>query len=177
MYLVTMWSYYLKNRWLSFSDIPDSRRHSKCVHSRHDVLMSALACMFFQYPSLLHFQTRLEQQHQRNNLRNIFKVDNIGSNNQLPDVLDNISSEALLPILKDFHEKLRQHNHLEDYAILPNVLMCTIDGTQYHSSTSVHCDGCLTKEHKRGELTYSHDVLQGAIMHPDKMQVIPVMPE
>ncbi len=55
--------------------------------------------------------------------------------------------------------------------------MCTIDGTQYHSSTSVHCDGCLTKEHKSGELTYSHGVLQGAIMHPDKKQVIPVMPE
>ena len=69
-----------------FSDIPDSRRQGKCIHSRHDVLMSALACMFFQDPSLLHFQTRLEQQHQRNNLRNIFKVDNIGSNNQLPEM-------------------------------------------------------------------------------------------
>lgn len=39
------------------------------------------------------------------------------------------------------------------------------------------CDGCLTKEHKTGELTYSHSVLQGAIMHPDKKQVLPVMPE
>ncbi|MFT6988022.1 MAG: hypothetical protein ACJAT7_003888, partial [Psychromonas sp.] len=86
--------------------------------------------MFFQDPSLLHFQTRLEQKHQRNNLRNIFKVDNIGSNNQLRDVLDKIPSEALSPIFKDFHEKLRRHKHLEDYAILPNVLMCTIDGTQ-----------------------------------------------
>tara|TARA_R110001583_G_scaffold52706_1_gene163324 strand:- start:516 stop:1046 length:531 start_codon:yes stop_codon:yes gene_type:complete len=71
---------------------------------------------------------------------------------------------------KDFHEKSRRHKHLEDYAILPNVLMCTIDGTQYHSSNSVHCDGCLTKEHKSGELTYSHGVLQSAIMHPDKKQ-------
>jgi hypothetical protein len=160
-----------------FSDIPDSRQQGKCTYSQHDVLMSAFAYMFFQDPSLLHFQTRLEQKHQRNNLRNIFKVDNIGSNNQLRDVLDKIPSEALSPIFKDFHEKLRRHKHLEDYAILPNVLMCTIDGTQYHSSTSVHCDGCLTKEHKSGELTYSHGVLQGAIMHPDKKQVIPVMPE
>jgi hypothetical protein len=64
--------------------------------------MSAFACMFFQYPSLLHFQTRLEQKHQQNNLRNIFKVGNIGSNNQLRDVLDNITSEALSPILKTF---------------------------------------------------------------------------
>ncbi len=55
--------------------------------------------------------------------------------------------------------------------------MCTIDGTQYHSSTSARCSCCITKEHKTGELTYSHSVLQGAIMHPDKKQVIPVMPE
>ena len=59
-----------------FSDIPDSRQQGKCIYSQLDVLMSAFACMFFQDPSLLHFQTRLEQQHQRNNLRNIFKVDN-----------------------------------------------------------------------------------------------------
>jgi hypothetical protein len=160
-----------------FRDIPDSRQQGKCVYSQHDVLMSAFACMFFQDPSLLHFQKRLEQKHQRNNLRNMFKVDNIGSDNQLRDVLDNIPSEALAPIFKDFHEKLRRHKHLEDYAILPNVLMCTIDGTQYHSSTSVHCEGCLTKEHKSGERAYSHSVLQGAIMHPNKKQVIPVMPE
>ena len=42
------------------------------------------------------------------------------------DVLDEISSEALAPIFKDFYEKLRRHKHLEGYAILPNVLMCAI---------------------------------------------------
>jgi len=55
--------------------------------------------------------------------------------------------------------------------------MCTLDGTQYHSSKSVHCYGCLSKEHQTGAVTYSHSVLQGAIMHPDKKQVLPVMPE
>jgi len=55
--------------------------------------------------------------------------------------------------------------------------MCVIDGTQYHSSTSIKCDCCLTKTHKKGEINYSHSVLQGAIMHPDKKQVLPVMPE
>jgi len=160
-----------------FSAIPDNRQQGKCDYSQHDILMSAFACMFFQDPSLLHFQKRLEQKYQRNNLRNIFNVQSIPSNNQLRDVLDEISSEALAPIFKEFYEKLRRHKHLEDYAILPNMLMCTIDGTQYHSSKSVSCNCCLTKEHKSGEKTYSHSVLQGAIMHPDKKQVLPVMPE
>lgn len=139
--------------------------------------MSAFACMFFQDPSLLHFQKRLEQKYQRNNLKTIFNVSNIPSNNQLRDILDDIPSDALSPIFKDLYEKLRRHKHLERYAILPNVLMCTIDGTQYHSSKSVHCECCLTKQHASGEITYSHGVLQGAIMHPDKKQVIPMMPE
>jgi len=160
-----------------FSAIDDPRQQGKCEYSQHDILMSAFACMYFQDPSLLHFQIRLEQNQQRNNLKNIFNVQNIPSNNQLRDVLDEIPSEALAPIFKNFHENLRKHKHLEDYAILPNVLMCTIDGTQYHSSTSVSCSCCLTKAHKAGEITYSHSVLQGAIMHPDKKQVIPVMPE
>jgi hypothetical protein len=50
--------------------------------------------------------------------------------------------------------------------------MCVIDGTQYPSSNKVKCDCCLIKEHKKDELTYSHNVLQGAVMHPDKKQVI-----
>ena len=160
-----------------FSSIADDRQQGKCDYSQHDALMSAFACMFFQDPSLLHFQKRLEQKYQRNNLQTIFNVTNIPSNNQLRDIIDEIDSEALAPIFKDFYEKLRRHKHLDSYAILPNVLMCTIDGTQYHSSTSISCDCCLTKEHKSGEITYSHSVLQGAIMHPDKKQVIPVMPE
>jgi len=160
-----------------FSAIPDPRQQGKCSYSQHDVLMSAFACMFFQDPSLLHFQKRLEQKYQRNNLKNIFGVANIPSDNQLRKVLDKISSEAFAPIFKDFYEKLGRHKHLEGYAILPNVLMCAIDGTQYHSSNSVSCNCCLTKEHKTGDITYSHAVLQGAIMHPDKKQVLPVMPE
>ncbi len=68
--------------------------------------------MFFQDPSLLHFQKRLEQNQQRNNLRNIFNVQNIPSNNQLRDVLDEISSEALAPIFKDFYEKLRRQKFM-----------------------------------------------------------------
>jgi hypothetical protein len=55
-----------------FSAIPDSRQQNKCEYNQHDILMSAFACMYFQDPSLLHFQKRLEQDQQRNNLRNIF---------------------------------------------------------------------------------------------------------
>ncbi|MDQ7050476.1 MAG: hypothetical protein Q9M92_13480 [Enterobacterales bacterium] len=139
--------------------------------------MSAFSCMYFQEPSLLKFQQQMEDQQGSNNCRSLFGIENIPQSSQLRDVLDNIPSDAIAPIFKDFFSRLRRHKHLEGYAILPNVLMCSIDGTQYYSSKKISCEHCLHKEHKTGEKTYSHAVLQGAIMHPDKKQVIPVMPE
>jgi hypothetical protein len=60
-----------------FNAIPDPRQLNKCVFSYHDILMSAFACMYFQDPSLLQFQQRMEQAQGRNNLRNLFGVENI----------------------------------------------------------------------------------------------------
>ncbi len=119
----------------------------------------------------------MEQAQGRNNLRNLFGVENIPQESQLRDIIDTIPGTEFASVFKDYFERLRRHNHLKAVEVLPNVLMCAIDGTQYHSSKSIHCSCCLTKEHKTGEITYSHSVLQGAIMHPDKKQVLPVMPE
>ncbi len=47
-----------------FSAIDDKRQQNKCDYSQHDIVMSALACMFSQDPFLLHFQKRLEQDQQ-----------------------------------------------------------------------------------------------------------------
>ena len=160
-----------------FHAIEDDRQQSKCDYTQHDVLMSAFACMYFQDPSLAQFQKRMEEVHHKNNLRTIFGVEHIPGDSQLRDILDTIPEGAIAPVFKELFDRLRRHKHLEDYAILPNMLMCVIDGTQYHSSKHICCEQCLRKEHKNGELTYSHAVLQGAIMHPDKKQVLPVMPE
>jgi len=160
-----------------FHTIADFRESSKCDYSLHDVLMSAFSCMYFQDPSLNEFQRRLQEEKHKNNLLTLFGVKNIPKNTQLRDILDLIPSEVLSPVFKDFFNRLRRHKHLDDFAVLPNTLLCAIDGTQYHSSKEVHCEQCLTKEHKKTGIRYSHAVLQGAIMHPDKKQVIPIMPE
>lgn len=156
--------------------LPEPRKRSNCAYSIHDTVMSAFACMYFQDPSLLHFQQRLEKKYQRNNLQTIFRVKHTPKDSQLRDILDSIPSDSLAPIFKLFHERLRRNKHLEEYAVIPNTLMCVMDGTQYHSSKSINCAHCLRKTSK-DETTYSHAVLQGAIMHPDKKQVLPVMPE
>ena len=42
---------------------------------------------------------------------------------------------------------------------------------------SQHCASCLEKQHRNGTVTYSHQMLGAALIHPDKREVIPLMPE
>jgi len=56
-----------------FEQVEDQRT-GQVDYSVHDCLMSALAMMFFQDPSLLQFQMRLQEAANRNNLKTLFGV-------------------------------------------------------------------------------------------------------
>ena len=67
---------------------------------------------------------------------------------------------------------------LESYAFHDGSYLLALDGTGYFSSNKVHCDSCLEKTNKQtGELTYQHQMLGAAIVHPDHKEVIPLAPE
>ncbi len=70
-----------------FRGIPDPREVNKRKLSLHDVLMSALACMHFQDPSLLEFQARLKDAHQRCNVQTLFDVENIPKETQMREII------------------------------------------------------------------------------------------
>lgn len=160
-----------------FLGLPDNRQESKVNYCLHDAIMCAFACMYFQDPSLLQFQKQLEDEQNCNNLKTLFDVQNIPENTQLRDIVDSVPSEQFRPIFKEFFFRLQRGKHLEQYQFLPGLYLCPIDGTQYHISGEINCDGCLKTNHTNGNTTYAHKVLQAAIMHPDIRQVIPLMPE
>jgi hypothetical protein len=41
----------------------------------------------------------------------------------------------------------------------------------------MHCTSCLQQAHRNGSVTYSHQMLGAALLHPDRREVIPLMPE
>ena len=41
----------------------------------------------------------------------------------------------------------------------------------------MHCDSCLATHHRHGTVTYRHQMLGAALIHPDKRAVMPLMPE
>lgn len=155
--------------------IDDSREKGKIQHCLHDVAMSGLAMMFFQDPSLLQFQKRMEEVRQTSNLQALFTVSSVPKDTCMREVLDEIDPEHIAPIFTDFFFELQRGTYLEQYRVLKDSYIVSIDGSGYFSSHTIHCPGCLRKKGK--EPLFEHHIVQAALMHPDKRQIIPLSPE
>lgn len=160
-----------------FNQLEDKRQNGKVKHTLHDCLMSGFAMMFFQDSSLLQFQRRLEDAAHHNNLRNIFQVQSIPKDTQMRDVIDSIDSKEIEPLFEDLFRVLQRGKHLESYRVMGDYYLISIDGSGYFSSDKISCPCCLWKESKHGKVRYEHQIVQAAMMHPGKRQVIPLAPE
>ena len=160
----------------SFRAAPDNRA-ANASNSISDVMCAGLAVMYFQSPSLLEFQRRMEKGQQRNNLRSMFDVSKIPTDTGMRQIIDAVDTQAAFrPIYKECFMRLQRGKHLEQYQIFPGKYLINVDGTQYFSSHDINCKKCLIRG-KTNKQYYCHQVLQGAIVHPGLRQVIPVMPE
>jgi hypothetical protein len=160
-----------------FSSLTDLRQDAKKDHTMHDVFMSGFAMMFFQDPSLLQFQQRLEDEGHANNLKTLFHVESIPKDTQMREVMDHVDPEDILPLFNDFFHPLQRGKHLEQYRVLDGRYIVALDGSQYFTSEKISCPGCLMKEDKKGKIRYAHQIVQAAIMNPAMRQVIPLAPE
>jgi hypothetical protein len=159
-----------------FRHIDDRRQSAKVDYSLHDCLMSGFAMMFFQDPSLLAFQQRLQDGIQKNNLTTIFDVSDIPKDTQMRSVLDPIATSQLDSPFADFLHRLQRGKQLANYQFFDASYLLSIDGSQYFSSEKICCPHCLVTESK-GHVRYHHQILQSVIVHPDMRQVLPLAPE
>ena len=133
--------------------------------------------MFYvQDPSLLQFQRRFQHQVQTNNLSATFGVGQLPSDSQFRDLLDRHDYAPILPCFADWIARPQRAKWLQHYQLFDARYLITLDGSRYFSSESVHCTHCLTTT-SRGITSHHHDILQAAIVHPDKRQVLPLAPE
>ena len=160
-----------------FLQVKDTRDTSKVNHRLHDFLMSAFALMYFQDPSLLAFQRKLQNITNLNNLKTMFAVESIPKDTQLRDVLDPLSADEIEQVFADYLNQLQRGKHLQHYEFLDGMYLMPLDGSEYFSSNKIHCPGCLTKENSKGNVRYHHQILPAVIVHPDIKQVLPLAPE
>lgn len=160
-----------------FLQIEDPRQAAKVDYCLHDVLMSGFAMMFFQDPSLLVFQRRLQEKAQQNNISAIFNIKSIPRDTQMRDVLDLVPTEKLNGIFTKFIKALQRGRQLSQYQFIDGKYLVSIDGSEYFSSTKINCPYCLKTRSRKNELRYHHQILQAVIVNPGLKQVLPLFPE
>jgi len=160
-----------------FEKIDDSRQSGKIDYTLHDCLMSALAMMFFQDPSVLSFQRRMQDSMQSNNLKTQFGVNAIPSDSSLRQSMDVVPTEAIHPAFSILFQQLQRGKQLVPYRLDSGHYLIALDGSQYFSSEKINCPSCLTYKGVSGSLRYSHQIVQAVILHPHMRQVFPLAPE
>lgn len=157
--------------------IEDVKKVDWTNYRLHDIFMAGFAVMFFQDPSLLAFQRRLEKGSNLSNLQTMFNVTSIPDDTQFREVLDRLPSHEVDAVFADYLYQLQRSKYLASYQFMDSYYLVPIDGSQYFSSKNLSCSGCLEKNNSRGETRYYHQILQAVIVHPAMKQVLPLAPE
>jgi hypothetical protein len=157
-----------------FKRISDHRK-TKAAISLADALMSGFAMFSLKDPSLLAFDERRTTD---KNLKTVYKIDQVPCDTQMRTILDDVSSADIYPLFKDVFRPLQRGKELEQMLFMGKYYLVSLDGTGYFSSNEIYCESCLKKEHKKsGKVSYHHQMLGAAIVHPDVSAVIPLAPE
>jgi hypothetical protein len=155
-----------------FASIPDARAEETGI-ALPDALMSAFAMFSLKSPSLLAF----DKERVEGNLQTIYGIERAPCDTYMRELIDPVSPESLRPFFTGVFRQLQRGKALEPMMFLPGYYLLALDGTGYFSSKTIHCQSCLHKVHRNGSITYYHQLLGAAIIHPDFREVIPLMPE
>jgi hypothetical protein len=154
-----------------FANIPDPRGDDGDI-SLTDALMSAFAMFSLTAPSLLAF----DKERAEGNVHTIYGIQRVPCDTHMRAILDPVSPTWLRPVCKSVLRQLQRGKALEEMVFLDGHYLLALDGTGYFSSPTMHCASCLHKVHRNGSVTYAHQMLGAAIIHPDVRAVIPLMP-
>ena len=154
-----------------FKEVKD-KRASNSRHKLKDILMSGYAMFSLKYPSLLNFeeQNKLEKL----NLKAVYGIEKNCSDTNLRKVLDEVNPNFIRKYFSKKFNLLEDSGFISDYQYKissKKYLIVSNDGVQHFSSKNCNCDKCLTKKHTNGSITYHHNMLCCALVHPDKREV------
>jgi hypothetical protein len=155
-----------------FASLPDSRVGDTEI-ALADALMSAFAMFSLKAPSLLAF----DKERAEGNLQTIYGIARVPCDTHMREILDPVFPKVLRPVFKSVFRQLQRGKALEAMTFLDGHYLLALDGTEYFSSKTIHCASCLHKVHRNGSITYYHQMLGAAIIHPDMREVVPLMPE
>jgi len=155
-----------------FATIPDDRRNEVAI-TLTDALMAGFAMFSLKCPALLDF----DQQCAEGNLRTIYGIERVPCDSYMRELLDGVAPDSLRPLFTGVFRQLQRGKALEEMVFFQDCYLLALDGTGYFSSKTIPCSSCLETHHRDGSITYSHQLLGAALIHPDRRAVIPLRPE
>lgn len=176
-----------------FDDLPDHRKENSTMIPLGDALMSAYAMFSLKAPSALQFEEefrRKQEKSKKHNLKAMFGVKQVPSDTQMRTIVDEVPTSIFGGIYKEIFKKIQRDKKLEPFEFIkingvPHYLLLA-DGTEFFSSNEICCESCNVKTQKKinkktGETTeiktYSHQMLNTVLAHPNMKTVIPLMGE
>lgn len=159
------------------SSLPDKRTGKNTRYGMEDAALSAFSVFFTQTPSFLAYQRMMEGSKGKSNAQSLFGVHQIPSDNQIRDLLDAVPPEHIFPVFEEILQELEQQGQLEGFRSIAGTLLIAMDGTEYFSSSQIHCSNCSTRTLKSGETRYFHSVITPVMVCPGQSHVIPLVPQ
>ena len=161
----------IRNLRTAFEKLPDPTTHLSSI-SLADTLMSGFALFALKDPSLLAFEERRNDA----NIKTLFRIQQIPRDTYMREQLDPVEPAQLAPVFRQLFARVQRGNLLIPYRFLDQSYLLLADGVEHYRSTKIHCPTCLECHHRNGTIDYYHQMLGLVIAHPDRREVIPLMP-
>jgi hypothetical protein len=158
----------------SFEEVGETRK-GKATISMEDALMAAFAMHSLKDSSLLQFDRRRVEQ--PSNLKSIYKMRAIPCDTQMRAILDPLPPDELRPAHNALLSSLQRGKAFGKMRYLEEGYLMPMDGTGYFSSEKLFSEHCLRKASSGGKIVYYLQMLGAAIVHPERKEVIPLIPE
>ena len=108
------------------------------------------------------------------NLTTLYGIKTIPSDTYLRERLDELPASRLPGAFTSLMRQSQRGKVLERFSDSDGYYLLSIDGTGYFSSHEIHCEQCCEKHHRNGDITYYHQMLGVALVHPDHSHVLPL---
>jgi len=162
----------------NIKNIKDERRQrSDLKYSYTDIILGAFSMLYFQNPSWLSYQKKMEDIKGKSNATSIFGIE-IPSQNHSKNLLDKLKPKVFKKVYDDILLECERLDIIKQFIFMKEYLLIAVDGIQYHSSQKVKCQCCQSKkDSKTGVVTYSHVAITPTLVHPKLKKVIALFQE
>lgn len=164
----------------AINTFPDTRTGKNTQYEMMDAAAGAFSVFFTQCPSFLEYQKLMQKRYGLSNARTLFGIKDIPTDNHIRELLDPVTPDSLVPVFDSCFDALEKSHDLDTFRVPlgqeSNDMLIALDGTEYFSSETIHCDNCSVRK-RDGATRYLHSMVTPTVVMPGKNTVVSLPPE